>query len=404
MATFTATGNNQTLNGTTTADSMYNKGYSNITLNGSDGNDTIYGSGGAGGLYNGDAGDDGFYTYDPSMSSMSVTYNSVFNGGEGNDFFSSRETYNTTYNGGDGDDRLSLAYGWSGAFNGGAGDDSINTGDFGTSEGTGNGEGGNASAAVDGGEGNDTATFYHAMSLYSFRKEGGTVFITDTAVGGRTTISFTNIETFQFSNDGGGTLQDYTFSELPCFLPGTLIATPSGGIAIETLKAGDLVATADGAVRPVRWLARQTVSTRFANPLKVMPIRICAGALGKGMPARDLYVSPDHALYLDGLLIQAEALVNGSSIVRHTDMPERFTYYHVELDDHSLILAEQTPAETFIDNVTRKTFDNWHEAPEAPVARELEHPRVKSARQLSPFIRNLLAMRARAMGFVERAA
>ena len=70
MATFTATGNNQTLNGTTTADSMYNKGYSNITLNGSDGNDTIYGSGGAGGLYNGDAGDDGFYTYDASMSSM----------------------------------------------------------------------------------------------------------------------------------------------------------------------------------------------------------------------------------------------------------------------------------------------------------------------------------------------
>jgi Hint domain len=53
------------------------------------------------------------------------------------------------------------------------------------------------------------------------------------------------------------------------------------------------------------------------------------------------------------------ALVNGVSIVRERNVPERLTYYHVELDDHSLLLAENTPAETFVDNVDRLAFDNW---------------------------------------------
>jgi hypothetical protein len=40
------------------------------------------------------------------------------------------------------------------------------------------------------------------------------------------------------------------------------------------------------------------------------------------------------------------ALANGTSILREYDVPERFTCYHVELDDHALILAENAPAET----------------------------------------------------------
>nr|WP_246549094.1 Hint domain-containing protein [Ancylobacter oerskovii] len=177
-----------------------------------------------------------------------------------------------------------------------------------------------------------------------------------------------------------------------CFLSGTMIATPDGEVAIETLKAGDLVLTAQGAARPVRWLARQTVSTLFADPLKTMPVRIRAGALGEGLPKRDLYVSSDHALELDGLLVQAGALVNGTTIVRHTDMPSPLVYYHVELDDHSLILAEGVPAETFVDNVTRRRFDNWQEAPEAPVA-EMDRPRIKSARQVPARIRDRIDAR-----------
>ena len=98
------------------------------------------------------------------------------------------------------------------------------------------------------------------------------------------------------------------------------------------------------------------------------------------------------------MLIQAGALVNGTTIRRETAGPERFTYYHVELADHALILAEGAPAETFIDNVDRLAFDNWeeHEAlyPDGKEMAELELPRAKSHRQVPMATRARLARRA----------
>jgi hypothetical protein len=191
-----------------------------------------------------------------------------------------------------------------------------------------------------------------------------------------------------------------------CFMAGTMIAVPEGEVPVETLKRGDRVLTIDGAARPVSWLGRQTVSRRFADPVRSCPIRIKAGALAEGVPARDLLVSPDHALFVDGVLVHAGALVNETSIVRETRVPESFIYYHVELDDHSLILAENVPAETFVDNVDRMNFDNWaeHEAfyPEGRPIEELPYARAKSGRQLPASIRDRLAERARAIGADER--
>jgi hypothetical protein len=180
-------------------------------------------------------------------------------------------------------------------------------------------------------------------------------------------------------------------------MPGTRIATPAGEVAVETLEIGDLVLTAEGASRPVSWMGRQTVSRLFADPLRVLPIRIRAGALGDNVPVRDLLISPDHAILIDEVLIQAGALVNGSSIVRETNVPEIMTYYHVELDDHSLILAENTPAETFVDNADRLAFDNWaeHEAlyPEGKPIVEMPYPRAKAHRQVPRSMRERLAKR-----------
>ena len=143
-----------------------------------------------------------------------------------------------------------------------------------------------------------------------------------------------------------------------CLMPGTPAATPEGDAPVESLRAGDLVLTADGRMAPVRWMGRQTISTRFADPLRALPIRITAGALGELMPARDLLLSPDHALLVEGVLVQAGALVNGTTIRREAGVPEVFTYWHVELHDHALVLAEGVPAETFIDNIARLAFDN----------------------------------------------
>jgi hypothetical protein len=205
--------------------------------------------------------------------------------------------------------------------------------------------------------------------------------------------------TFQLVSDGG-TGVDVVLAI--CFMAGTQILTPYGEVAVETLKRGDLVLTADGAEKPVVWLGRQTISTMFADPIRVWPIRVKAGALGENLPSRDLVLSSDHALLVGGVLIHAGALVNGLSIIREAAVPEVFTYFHVELDDHSLILAENTPAETFIDNVERLAFDNWaeHEAlyPDGKPIEELRYPRAKARRQVPMNIRAMLVERAEKIG------
>jgi hypothetical protein len=89
-------------------------------------------------------------------------------------------------------------------------------------------------------------------------------------------------------------------------------------------------------------------------------------------------------------------------------VPQTFTYYHVELDDHSLIFAENTPAETFVDNVDRLAFDNWEEHevfyPEGKAIIELPYPRAKAHRQVSRSIREQLAERERLLDGVKAKA
>jgi len=180
-----------------------------------------------------------------------------------------------------------------------------------------------------------------------------------------------------------------------CFLEGTLIATGRGDVAVEDLKAGDLVVTASGAAVPVRFVGYSTVSTVFADPAAVLPVRLLAGSLGENLPVRDLIVSPAHALVLGGTLVQAGALVNGTTILRDIDAPKVFTYYHIELDHHDVILAEGVPAESFTGGVEEIRFDNAAERPAQLVqATELAMPRVKSARQVPEAVRVVIAARA----------
>ena len=136
-----------------------------------------------------------------------------------------------------------------------------------------------------------------------------------------------------------------------------------GEVAVETLQRGDLVLTSDGREAPVTWIGLRKISARFADPVRCWPIRIKAGALANNVPSRDLLLSPDQRCW-SGSADPAGALVDGTSIVRETSVPETFVYYHVELEAHSLIFAENTPAETFVDNVDGMGFDNWaeHEA------------------------------------------
>ena len=146
----------------------------------------------------------------------------------------------------------------------------------------------------------------------------------------------------------GGTL----ISLVPCFVAGTLIATPDGEIPVEALRVGGLVLTPAGP-RPLCWVARRHCDARAAPELR--PVRVRAGALGGGLPKRDLLLSPQHALHLRGALVPAVALVNATTIIRAP--AECTTYHHIGLATHSTVLADGVAAETWLPVATSATFD-----------------------------------------------
>ena len=149
-----------------------------------------------------------------------------------------------------------------------------------------------------------------------------------------------------------------TAIEVPCFVAGTRIATPGGDVAVESLRPGDAVLTLGGAAwraRRVRWVGTVAIDlAQHPRPHKAAPYRILAGAFADGIPARDLLVSPDHALLVDGLLVQAQALANGATIAQ--EFPAHVSYWHVELDEHAILCAEGMPAESYRDTGNRAQF------------------------------------------------
>jgi len=156
-------------------------------------------------------------------------------------------------------------------------------------------------------------------------------------------------------NNGGST----SITEaVACFCTGTRIATSRGDVAVEALAVGDLVKTASQGMQPIRWIGLRAYEGRFiAGNHLALPVRIHRDALGAGVPSRDLCVSPDHALAEGGVLVHAWRFVNGVSITQ-AEAVERVEYFHIELENHAVIFAENTPVESFLDNGTRARFQN----------------------------------------------
>ncbi|MFY9289249.1 MAG: Hint domain-containing protein [Methylorubrum rhodinum] len=154
-----------------------------------------------------------------------------------------------------------------------------------------------------------------------------------------------------------------TFSEsqlgdyVVCFAAGTCILATQGETAVESLQVSDLVITVTGEIRPIRWIGHRTLACRGRKD--ALPVHIAAHAFGEGRPARDLFVSPAHAVAVDVLgevLIPVCRLINGSTI-KQMDV-ETVTYWHVELDSHDILLAEGLPAESYLDCGNRRFFAN----------------------------------------------
>jgi len=192
----------------------------------------------------------------------------------------------------------------------------------------------------------------------------------DIQPGGSLQFSFTSTDTpdyvFGTSASAPGTpvLTSFVYSGAPfvgaseqftvaCFAAGTRILTRAGEVAVEDLAVGDRVpALHGGRVARVTWLGHRHVAC--GDDGAAWPIRIARGAFAPGMPHRDLVLSPDHAVYVDGVLVPVRRLLNGTTIV-HAPV-DSVVYWHVETDRHDVLVAEGLPCESYLDTGNRAGF------------------------------------------------
>jgi hypothetical protein len=153
-----------------------------------------------------------------------------------------------------------------------------------------------------------------------------------------------------------------------CFCAGTRIATPRGDIPVEDLRIGDLVSTLDGPPQPILWIGRRGYHPDFiAGNHLALPVHIARGAIAPGIPARALRVSPGHGIHIGRALIPAWRLINGVTITQ-PGVSSAVEYLHIEFATHEILLAENCPAESFLDDGQRAQFHNAAEFSPGPKA------------------------------------
>jgi hypothetical protein len=171
-------------------------------------------------------------------------------------------------------------------------------------------------------------------------------------------------------NSGNGSVS-ITLDDAACYCRGTRIQTVRGAIAVEDLAIGDLVVTATGAMRPIEWIGQGTVLATRGSRGAATPVIVRKGALADNVPDEDLHITKAHSLFIDGVLIPVEFLVNHRTIL-WDDRAQEVEIYHVELDSHDVLIANGAPAESYRDDGNRWLFHNanagWHLPPQDPYA------------------------------------
>jgi hypothetical protein len=163
--------------------------------------------------------------------------------------------------------------------------------------------------------------------------------------------------------DGGiGTSSGGNGDKGCCLLKGTRISTPSGERMVEDLRIGDEVLTLSGP-KAIKWIGYSKYTKDSDHPwqARVMPIRVARAAIADQVPHCDLYLSPEHRVYINGVLIAVKHLVNGISIALAPPAGmATIEYYHVEFDTHEVMLAEGAPVESFLEAASeREYFSNF---------------------------------------------
>ncbi len=305
-------------------------GNGNDTALGGVGNDQIFGGAGNDLIYGGDGGDN-VEGGDGNDTIHGDGDNDDLRGGVGNDLIF----------GGDGNDDLRGEAG-DDTLSGGAGRDVMFGGD-GRDLFLGVGDG----DVIDGDEGGDdydtldlTGSGPLSVTYNPGNPESGQVTFYDADHNVTGTLIFKNIE-----------------NVIPCFTPGTMIATPRGEVLVESLKAGDRVITRDNGIQQIRWVGRRDLNwADLAANSHLKPVLIRQGSLGNGLPERDMMVSPNHrmlvandrtALYFEEheVLVAAKHLIGGRG-VRSIDSAGT-SYIHFMFDRHEVVLSDGAWSESF---------------------------------------------------------
>lgn len=362
------------------------------TLHGGNGDDTITGRAGDDVLH-GRAGDDVIRGGSGDDQLFGGRGDDVLDGGSGDDVL----------HGGSGDDRLTggsgddVLRGGSGddVLNGGSGDDLLRggSGDDVLTAGSGDDilrggsgddvlNGGSGDDLLAGGAGDDKLTGGSGDDTYAFSGNFGSDVIADLDSGDKIDLtafgSITNVSDLTITEvdgdtviavPGGGTItvQGLTPSEVisqievACVMRGTWVRTPAGEVPVETLAIGDTVVTIDGAAEKIKWIGRRAYARPFLRYSgKIAPIMFEPGSIGPNQPARELYVSPEHAVYVDNVLVPAKLLENGTTIRQISDFDE-VEYFHLEFDEPQVILTNSAPTESYVDTGNRRMFANYRE-------------------------------------------
>lgn len=308
------------------------------TLSGIDG---IIGSG-----YN-----DTLVGFDGQGSDAGNFYTNIFYGAAGNDSLDGRGGDDVLYGGADDDTVL-----------GGDGADSLYGG-------TGNDtlSGGAGADVLDGGADRDVFTDLTDGDIIVGGGTGDDADVLDLTSWGKdhTNIIFDpdNPENgvVQFLDDFGNVIGSMSFTDIeqvvPCFTAGTKILCEDGEVLVEDLVPGKAVLTRDNGWQVIRWLGRRRIAEAdlLVQP-SFRPVLISQGALGDGLPDRDMMVSPQHRMLVTGtraemlfgereVLVAALHLVGMPGITRAS--PPGVTYFHLLFDQHEIIRADGCWTESF---------------------------------------------------------
>jgi hypothetical protein len=146
---------------------------------------------------------------------------------------------------------------------------------------------------------------------------------------------------------------------------GTKVLTSQGEVAVQHLGVGDLVMTETGIASPIKGVGRVRLrkEPEALWSERAAPVRIAKSAISPGVPARDLYLSPEHSIFIDGCLIPIKHLVNGLSITQEMSALDVVEYFHLAFERHEVFYAEGVAVESLLiaDAVKAANNFDWYE-------------------------------------------